>query len=163
MKAIRVKVNFTTGERAGGINPRDKNLRCSPLWQNLEAGVEIRAVLDGDVSRYAALEGVEILDGEAAIDVAVADLHKVASEDHSVYNQALLAESIRSKKIKIDDIPADLSEAEEAKILFERGALGIRKATKPTPPKACDVCTFIPKLGRNPTASSGVPKRKPSR
>ena len=70
MKAIRVKVNFTTGERAGGINPRDKNLRCSPLWQNLEAGVEIRAVLDGDVSRYAALEGVEILDGEAAIDAA---------------------------------------------------------------------------------------------
>lgn len=139
MKAIRVKVNFHTGERAGGINPKDKKLRCNPMWQSIENGIEIRAVLDGNVEKYRGLEGVEILEGEQAIDAAVLALQK-ESASHVVYNKELLAASISAKGIKLHDIPADLSEGEEARILFERGALGIRRREKPTPPKATHIC-----------------------
>ena len=62
---IEIK-NWRTGERAGGINPRDPNLRAigGPLWQSLDhepkGDWEIRLVLDDrDLSNY---EGKIILD-----------------------------------------------------------------------------------------------------
>ena len=60
--ALKIKVNFQTGERAGGIDPYDAGLYC--LAQNLEDGYEIRLVLDDrDIDKYRNIEGVEVIEG----------------------------------------------------------------------------------------------------
>jgi len=71
---IEIK-DWRTGERAGGIDPRDPNLKAlgGPLWQCLDhepkGDWEVRAVLDDrDLSKY---EGKIILDdGSEAYNVA---------------------------------------------------------------------------------------------
>ncbi|MBW2674419.1 MAG: hypothetical protein JRD89_13580 [Deltaproteobacteria bacterium] len=70
-KALMIEVkNWVTGERAGGINPRDRNLVAigGPLWQVLDyepkGDWEIRLVRDGrDLSRYS---------GNLILDVGIA-------------------------------------------------------------------------------------------
>lgn len=134
MKALRIKVEFSSGIRAGGINVRkDKNLRCNPAWQNHEQGVEIRLVLNGDTAKYEGKEGVEILDGEAAIDAAV---ESIFMEQYAIGDMALCMESVRQKKLDISKLDRDLSGEELAKALYDLGALGIKRRGKEHAPKA---------------------------
>ena len=78
VKGLLIEIkDWRTGERAGGINPRDPNLRAigGPLWQSLDhepkGDWEIRAVLDDrDLSQY---EGKIILDDGSEV-YSVADI-----------------------------------------------------------------------------------------
>jgi len=123
MIALKIQVNFSTGERAGGINPRDPGLVCHPTWQNIDAGYEVRLVIDDrDVAMYENVPGIEILYGEDAINNEVQAMQK---DRYVVKNEALLVESIRQKGIDVSNIPPNLSPEEEARELYLRGALGI--------------------------------------
>ncbi len=127
MKAICIKTDFTTGRRAGGINPKDKNLPGNPNWQNSKMGCEIRLVKNGDVSKYEGVEGVEILDGEAAINAKVAEVHL---PHFGAFNDALMVESIRQKSVILSTLPADDPKALLG-ALYELGVAGIRKSNPP--------------------------------
>jgi len=124
--ALVIEFDVFTGRRAGNIDiPRDAGLFCLPLWQDLERGVEMRLVLDDrDIDQYRGVEGVEVVEGKEAINTRVKELFKPR---YSLAHEGLLAASITAKNIKIDDIDATLEVEEQLKILYERGALGIRK------------------------------------
>jgi len=75
MRALLIEVDYTTGKRAGGINPKDQNLQCY-RWQSLprEDGpdVEIRLVEDDrDLTGYEDIPGVRVLENEEEIDQAI--------------------------------------------------------------------------------------------
>jgi len=78
MRALLIDVDFRTGVRAGGIDPKDPGLRCWTGWQKWDdetgLGQEMRLVLD-DERPLAALKGVPgvtILNLEHKIDEALA-------------------------------------------------------------------------------------------
>jgi len=76
--ALKIKVNFYTGERAGGIDPRDPNLVCYG-WQNIDDGWEIRLIADESkideyVQKYGNAEGVEVIEGIENIDKAIDEI-----------------------------------------------------------------------------------------
>jgi len=130
--ALVIDVDFATGARAGGIDPRDPNLVCLG-WQNFELGKEIRlivneAVIDDYIERYRGVPGIEIVEGKAAINTRIVALIKPR---YSVTESGLLSTSIIVKRIPIDDITPDMDVQEQLRIVYERGALGIRK-TPPT-------------------------------
>jgi len=124
--ALVIKFDPLTGRRAGGIEiPRDKGLFCLPQWQNLEEGIEMRLVLDDrDLRQYEGVEGVEVVIGRVEINKRVKALFKPR---YAVASPELLASSIAVKGIKVDDIDPSAPVEEQLKILFNRGALGIRK------------------------------------
>lgn len=112
--ALKIKVNFESGERAGGIDPRDPNLYC--LAQNLEDGYEIRLVLDDrDIDKYRDIEGIEVIEGIENIDRAIIELLPNDEQYHFVRDDLLLQTSILAKhqdpndSFSIDKIPDDLS------------------------------------------------------
>ena len=101
-KGIKIKVNFQTGERAGGIDPRDRGLLCDPTWQNIDEGVEIRLITDDrDVERYQNIPGVEVIEGKEAIN---AEIDKISPVRYSVTHPELFNESIKQKGIDLKDI-----------------------------------------------------------
>jgi len=126
---LKIRVDFATGERAGGIDPRDPGLITHPSWQNVDEGWEVRVIEDDrDVNIYRNVEGIEVLEGENAIEAAIATIHK---ERYAIKNEYLLVESIRQKGIDITDLSPDMSHEEIAKKLYERGALGVVKSPLP--------------------------------
>ncbi len=138
MKAIRVDVNYATGKRAGGVNPKDLNLVGHPSWQNIDKGVEIRLVANGNVAQYQNVAGVTVLEGEAAIDAAVDEIYETK---YAVVNEALLSHSIVQKNIDLTGLSPDLTQEEMAKALYDMGALGVKKSAP-----ACLCC----ELGKHP-------------
>jgi len=123
--ALVIKVDFSTGKRAGDINPRDSGLICMPLWQDLERGIEMRLIIDDrSLDQYRNLEGVEVIEGKEAINAKVRELFKPR---YGVIHPELLRESIRAKGIRVDDIDHTLPPEKQVEILYKRGALGIRK------------------------------------
>ena len=79
MRALLIEVDFKTGKRAGGVNPRDPKLQCYG-WQDTESepGKEIRIVEDDrDLSVYKGVPGVTILNGEKAVYLGIG-----ASQEH---------------------------------------------------------------------------------
>jgi len=124
--ALVIKFDPRTGKRAGNIKiPEDKGLFCCPLWQDLEAGIEMRLVLDDrDIGQYRGVDGIEVVEGKAAINAKVRELFKPR---YSVTNPELLTESIRAKRIRIDDVDPTLPPQKQIEIIYGRGALGIRK------------------------------------
>ena len=139
MNALLLKVDFATGHRAGGLNPKDRNFPCNSAWQDTERGLEIRLVKDGEVGRFRNQLGVTILEGEAAIDAAIADLQAGKPETYAIEHEALLVESIRQRRIDISDLDNTMDANELAKELHRRGCLGVRKAEKPKPPSAAEM------------------------
>ena len=108
--ALKIKVDFESGERAGGIDPRDPNLYA--LAQNIEDGWEIRLVLDDrDISIYQNVEGVEVIEGVENIDNAVTSL--LPNEEQYLFarDDALMQASIIAKHqdpndpFNVNDIP----------------------------------------------------------
>jgi len=115
--ALKIKVNFETGERAGGIDPTDPGLYC--LAQNIEDGWEIRLVLDDrDISVYQGVEGIEIIEGIEGIDRAIIELLPNDEQWHFVRDDLLVQASIIAKHqdpndpFSIDKIPDDRSVVE---------------------------------------------------
>ena len=144
MKALLIDVNFTTGERAGGINPhRNKNLPCHPAWQDTDAGKEMRLVLDGDVEPYRGVNGVTILEGEAKIEAALEQhfpekaVYKITDPD---LKRLSIESAVKAGKLDIANLPRDSVETQgeqaRLKALYEiPDTRGITKLVKkrPTP------------------------------
>jgi len=110
--ALKIKVDFESGKRAGDIDPRDPGLYC--LAQNLEDGYEIRLVLDDrDISTYQGVEGAEVIEGIENIDNAIISL--LPNEEQYLFarDDALLQASIIVKhqdpndSFSINNIPDD--------------------------------------------------------
>jgi len=75
MRALLVEVNYRTGRRAGGVDPRDENLQCYG-WQSLpeQVGpdVELRLVEDDrSLAQYRDAAGVRVLEGQGEIKAAI--------------------------------------------------------------------------------------------
>ena len=111
--ALKIKVDFESGERAGGIDPRDPNLYC--LAQNIEDGYEIRLVLDDrDIDKYRNIEGVEVIEGIENIDKAIIEMLSNDEQWHFARDDLLVQTSILAKHqdpndpFNVDTIP-DLS------------------------------------------------------
>lgn len=112
--ALKIKVDFETGERAGGIDPRDPNLYA--LAQNLEDGWEIRLILDNrDISIYQNVEGIEVIEGVENIDKAIVELLPNEEQYFFTRDDTLLQVSILAKhqdpndSFNVNDIPDESS------------------------------------------------------
>jgi len=123
MTALEIQVNFSTGERAGGIDPRDPGLECHPTWQNLDEGIEIRIIKDGrDVEQYRNIPGITVLEGAEAINARIKEIKPTT---YAVANEALFNLSLQ--RIDISDIDPTLPPEKQLEELYNRGVLGIRK------------------------------------
>ncbi len=138
MKAILVDVDFATGWRAGGIDPRGLKHPTSPQWQDTENGREIRLIGDGDVAEFDDVEGVIILDGEVAIDAAVTEIEAAQPEQHIIWDASLLVAHIAQRHINLDDF-AEMSQQETQKALHELGLVGISKVERNKAPRAAEM------------------------
>ena len=112
--ALKIKVDFETGERAGGIDPRDPNLYC--LAQNIEDGYEIRLVLDDrDISMYQGVEGIEVIEGIENIEKAIVELlpndeQYLFARDDTLFQASILAKhQDPNDTFTVDKIPDDAS------------------------------------------------------
>jgi hypothetical protein len=128
MRALLIRVDFETGERAGGIDPTDKNLHC-PGWQSLPEkqgeDVEIRLVQDDrDLSAYEDIPGVVILEGEEEIDAAVSQ-HIPA--DFRVTDEVAVYQAIRDDSRFPDTIRPKELPKKYIRELHRKGADGIEK------------------------------------
>ena len=105
---LKIKVDFSTGERAGGVNPKDPNLVCLG-WQNLEEGWEIRVIrneskIDEYISMYQGIDGIEIIEGIENIDAAIDEIVPPEKQvDYMVYMPELFTASIIAKHLDPND------------------------------------------------------------
>ena len=112
LKALLIEWNPHTGKRAGGINPRDKNLRCNG-WQNMDVSpaIELRLVEDnGDLGQYRGVTGVTMLDTAEDINAAI-DANfpsKIVVEDELLYS-AHFKSKVNENKINIDDLSDEMN------------------------------------------------------
>ncbi|MCL0035856.1 hypothetical protein M1N47_00285 [Dehalococcoidia bacterium] len=123
MRALLIEVDFETGKRAGGIDPRDPNLRCRG-WQNLDSkpGLEIRLVEDDrDLSQYAGVPGVTVLEGKDTINAAI---QANFPPGYNVVDRELLLAHLRERGISLD-LFAGQSLDDRAEELFRQGFAGI--------------------------------------
>jgi len=123
--ALLIEWDPETGERAGGINPRDPNLPCYG-WQDLESrpAREIRLVKDGrDLKQYENVPGIKILRGKDEINRAIDELNldRYVIECEPLFHLHLLQRGIRL------DVYKGKSSREILKDLYEKGIVGIRK------------------------------------
>lgn len=129
MKALLIKVEFSSGQRAGGINPRSKKLRCDPSWQDLKGGWEIRCTDDdAEIEKYRGVAGVTVLEDEAAIQAQLASfppkvLYKVISEP-------LMALSLQQVNPDLSALSQDATHEETLAFLHAAGVKGIRRITR---------------------------------
>ena len=123
MKALLIEVDFRTGKRAGGINPKDPKLQCYG-WQDLESkpGRESRIVEDDrDLSQYKGVSGVTILNGEKTINKAIVANIPVK---YAVKDKELLLAHLKEKGVSLDTF-AGKSLQDRAKELHKQGLAGI--------------------------------------
>lgn len=147
--ALKVRVDFSTGWRAGGVDPRDPNLVCLG-WQNLEDGWEIRLIVNEDkideyIEKYSGKDGVEIIEGVENIDKAIDEI--IPQEKQVIYDAympELLTASVIAKHLDPNDPfnvneipnpdPADVSIEESRRKVLEylmnQGVKGIRPVRK---------------------------------
>lgn len=100
-RALLIKVDFSTGKRAGGINPKDSNLPC--CGQCLDGDCcEIRIVEDNrDLSIYNGMQGITILNGKNEINNAI-DVH--IPTQYTVFDTMLLVEHMKENGISLDTL-----------------------------------------------------------
>jgi len=125
MRALLIEVDFKTGKRAGGINPRDPKLQCYG-WQDLESkpGREIRIVEDDrDLSSLEGVAGVTILNGKAAINAAIDTNIPIR---YAVKDKELLLAHLKEKGVSLDTF-AGRTLQDVAKELYDQGLAGIAK------------------------------------
>lgn len=128
IKGLLIQVDFSSGDRAGGINPKDPNLRCHG-WQNLDTGWEVRLIEDDrDTSQYEGIDGVELLLGKNEVNKAIKSiLPKKVDTEYIISNEAIMLKHMEERKISLNC----LAEKGENKIslgeLYESGIAGISK------------------------------------
>jgi hypothetical protein len=125
MRALLIEFDLKTGERAGGINPKDPHLPCKG-WQDLEKNpaIEIRLVTDErDLSQYRGTKGITVLEGKDAINRAIQTNLPVR---YAITDRSFLLEHIKEKGVSLSSF-AGKSDQEIAKECFERGLLGVRE------------------------------------
>jgi len=125
--ALLIEWDPNTGERAGGINPRDPGLMCFG-WQQMDTipAKEIRLIMDGrNVSQYENIPGITILRGRAEINTAIDALNLTR---YSIQNETLFREHL-SRRTDIDlSLYVGKSVDEILKDLYEvKKIIGIRK------------------------------------
>ncbi|KKM06077.1 hypothetical protein LCGC14_1747630 [marine sediment metagenome] len=121
MRALLIKVDFQTGKRAGGINPRDSNLSCYG-WQDLNGGLEIRLVEDDrDLSQYKGAAGVTILNGKKAINQAI--MVNIPTM-YAVKDKELLLSHLKERNVPLNTFAGKTLDS-QAGILFKEGMAGI--------------------------------------
>lgn len=124
-RALLIEFDPNTGERAGGINPKDPNLFCYG-WQDLDSipAREIRLVKDDrDLGLYADTPGVKVLEGKDEINAAI---DQIKPERYEIEDQALFLEDLRQRDIKLQQFSGK-SRHEILKLLASQGLIGIRK------------------------------------
>ena len=121
MKALLIEVDFSTGRRAGGIRTKNNaNLMCHG-WQDTDAGLEIRLVMDGDTKPYENIKGITILDGERAINKAI--MANIPTK-YGVKDPELLLAHLKEKGVSLDTF-AGKGLQDRAKELHAQGLAGI--------------------------------------
>lgn len=127
-RALLIEWNPSTGNRAGDINPRDKNLHCNG-WQNMDVSpaVELRLVTDDrDLSAYENTDGVNVLIGKDAINKEIVKNFpsKFVIEDELIYS-----EHIKSNRGKMDIASLPNNREDRLKELKNKhGIHGIRES-----------------------------------
>ena len=121
MKALLIEVDFSTGKRAGGIKTKNNpNLMCHG-WQDTDAGLEIRLVMDEDTKPYENILGITILNGEKAINKAITANIPIK---YAVKDKGLLLAHLKEKGVSLD-VFAGKSLQDAAKELYAQGLAGI--------------------------------------
>lgn len=136
MNGLRIQVNFSTGKRSGGIDPRDRGLRGHPLWQDIDGGVEIRVITDGrSVDRYRSTDGVTVLEGDDAVQAAINGLPVVETFD---VVDALLPSAVAEYR-KGGGNPQELAGLSAQELygrLADAGVIGVTRRQVARPPAA---------------------------
>jgi len=129
--ALLIEWDSATGKRAGGINPRDANLRCHG-WQDLDSvpPKEIRLITDDrDVKQYEGIVGVTILLGTEAINKAIDEnipnQYRYGVEDETIFKEHLRQKGISLDQYEGQDIQKVLWDLKENKKI-----IGIRKSSR---------------------------------
>lgn len=127
-KALLIEWDLATGERAGGINPRDSKLQCNG-WQNMDVkpATELRLVNDDrDLLVYDNIPGVTVIVGTDGINKAITDNFpsKLTIDDELIYTEHV-KNKISKKEIDIETLSDDRSE--RLKELKSKGVKGIRE------------------------------------
>lgn len=143
MRALMIDVNFGTGERAGGIEPNSDTLLMEPTWQSWLLGKEMRLCPESLITKYEGKPGIAVI-AEADIPDAC---QIFAEEQYAIASHDLVAESVKQKGIDITDLDSNMDDKELAKILLERGALGV-KYRKRKPKTAAQVQETMKSLAR---------------
>ena len=121
MKALLIEVDFATGKRAGGIKTKNNpNLMCNG-WQDLDAGREIRMVMDGNTKPYENIPGITILNGKAEINAVI---DAVVPTKYVVKDKELLLSHLKEKGVSLDTF-AGKSLQDGARELYAQGLAGI--------------------------------------
>ena len=124
-RALLIEFDPATGDRAGGINPKDPQLPCHG-WQDLESlpAREIRLVQDDrNLDGYTDTPGVTVFTGRDAINAAI---EKLKPEVYEVEDKELLFEDMRQRGIVLSEF-AGKSRQELLKSLAEKGLVGLKK------------------------------------
>ena len=129
MKALKIKVDFKTGIRAGGINPKSKNFRGHSSWQDLDNGWEVRLVLDEDVDKYRRTSGVTVLEDEAAIEAELS-ANFAPKVMYKVTTEALLSLSISQINPDLSAMKKNCTRQEELEFLYNAGIRGIERIVR---------------------------------
>ena len=108
-RALLVEVDYQTGERAGGVDPRDENLQCYE-WQSLPSDdgpdEELRLVEDDrDLTQYATVDGVTVLEGKEAINAKINEL--ASGGEYRIENETIFNTYINSQDVDMDQYPDD--------------------------------------------------------
>lgn len=123
VKALLIEVDFSTGRRAGGIKTKNNpNLMCHG-WQDLDKGLEIRLVMDGNTKPYENIPGITILNGKAAINQAI---QANIPTKYAVKDKELLLAHLKEKGISLNTLAGKTLD-EAAKELFSQGLAGIKE------------------------------------
>ena len=126
MKAILIDVDFQTGVRAGGINPKDTNLKCKKGWQNLDQGFEIREVVNGNVAAYANKSDVAVLNNADEINAKLVELF-TKEDNYVISNEFIMSASINNLNIDFSLLDQTANKEQELQFLYKKGVRGIDK------------------------------------
>ncbi len=131
MKALKIRVDWETGKRAGNINVRE--FPYPAIYQDLEGEYEIRLVPDEVAERYRNVEGITILEGKQILDelermikpryVIPAGFEGIVIKDiEDKMTGNIVFIGCYDKVVKEVELGDDLLE-----FLYEAGVIGIRK------------------------------------